>query len=372
VITHDSSAGIERFIRPDLVIFGAYGASTSPETLKGKVEVPVEKIIKLDANENLYGFSPRVSQALAACPNFNIYPDNTQTGLRKLLEGYTGVDARHIMAGSGGSQIIDLVLRLFVGTGDEMINCVPTFGLFDFFTKLCGGTLVEVPRDENFAVNVSAVKAAISEKTKIIFLANPNNPTGTIMPQADILEIVDTGLPVVVDEAYYEFSGQTVAPLVPQYQNLMVFRTLSKWAGLAGLRIGYGLFPPKITDYLMRIKAPYSVNVAALVAAQESVKDRNYLMSTVKATIAERERLSRELEKLGWLKPFPSEANFILCLVLKGEARELHQRLRNKGILVRYYDQPRLRDCIRISVGRPEHSDALIKALREIGEQISH
>jgi len=359
--------GIERLIRPDLTTFGGYSASTSPETLKGKVAVPLESIIKMDANENPYGCSPRVSQALAAYPHFNIYADDGQARLRKLLEVYTGVDARYIVAGSGSNQLIDLVLRLFLSPGDEVINCVPTFGIYRFSTELCGGTLVEVPRDEDFAVNVSAVKMAINARTKMIFLANPNNPTGTIIPRTDILEILESGVPVLIDEAYYEFGGQTVAPLVSQYENLMVLRTFSKWAGLAGLRVGYGLFPPAIADYLLRIKIPYNVNIAAWVAVEESLNDLDYLMGTVKAIIAERERLLTELKKIRWLKPVPSQANFILCLVLKGEARVLKQRLQDKGILVRYFDQPLLQNYIRISVGKPEHTDAIIKVLKEIG-----
>jgi len=359
--------GIEKLIRSDLANFGGYAASKSPETLEGRVEVPVESIIKLDANENPYGCSPKVNQALATYPYFNIYPDNGQAELRQILVGYTGVGAERIVASSGSNQLIDLILRLFVGPGDEIINCVPTFDVFRFSTEICGGRVVEVPRDENFAVKVSAVKAAISNKTKLIFLVNPNSPTGNITPQKDILEILDTGLPVVVDEAYYEFSRETVVPLISQYENLMVLRTFSKWAGLAGLRIGYGIFPPQIADYLLTIKIPYNVNAAALVAVQESLKDIDYLLGRVKAIVAERERLFTELEKLEWLKPFPSRANFILCSVLNGKASELQQKLQMKGILVRYFDRPFLRDFIRISVGRPEHTDALIKALREIG-----
>jgi len=353
-----------------LITFSGYAASTFPKTLEGKVEVPVESIIKLDANENPYGCSPRVSQALATYPYINIYPDAGQTELRKLLQGYTGIGAENIVAGGGSDQLIDLVLRLFVAPGDEVINCTPTFAMFGFSTGMCNGKLVEVPRDENFAVNVTAVKAAISKKTKVIILANPNNPTGTVMPQRDILEIADTGLPVLVDEAYYEFSGETVAPLVSQYKNLMVLRTFSKWAGLAGLRIGYGIFPLEIANYVLKIKPPYNVNAAALVAVQESLKDIDFLMSRVKAIVAERERLFAELGKLKFLKPFPSRANFILCSVLNGRASQLQQKLRNKGILVRYFDTPRLRDFIRISVGKPEHTDALIKALRKIEEEI--
>ncbi len=359
--------GIEKFIRPDLASFGGYSAATSPETLEGKVAVPVESIIKLDANENPYGCSPRVSRALAAYPNFNIYPDDGQTRLRKLLEGYSGVAAKHIVAGGGSNQLIDLVLRLFINRGDEVINCVPTFGIYRFSAELCGATLVEVPRQADFAVNVSALKASITKKTKVIFLANPNNPSGTMTPQRDILEILDTGLPVLLDEAYYEFSRETVAPLVSRYQNLMVLRTFSKWAGLAGLRVGYGLFPPQIADYLLRIKMPYNVNVAALVAVEASLKDIDYLKANVQAILTERDRLFTELSRIEWLKPIPSQANFILCEVLKGGARELKQKLQNKGILIRgYFDQPLLRNFIRISVGKPEHTDALIKALAQI------
>ena len=359
--------GIEKLIRADLAGFGGYAASKAPETLAGKVEVPVENIIKLDANENPYGCSPRVNQALATYRDINIYPDSGQEELRKQLQQYTGVGMEHIVASGGSDQLIDLILRLFVVPGEEVINCVPTFAMFRFFIDLCGGTQVAVPRDENFEVRVDAVKAAITKKTKVILLATPNNPTGTIIPRQVILEILDTGLPVLVDEAYYEFTGETVAPLIGRYKNLMVLRTFSKWAGLAGLRVGYGLFPPKIAEYLLRIKEPYCVNQAALVAVQESLKDVDYLMGTVKAIVAERERLFAELEKISWLKPYPSGANFILCSVLKGKASELQQELQNKGVLVRYFDQPLLEDSVRISVGKPEHTDALIKALQEIG-----
>ncbi len=367
----DSSAGIERLIRSDLVTFSGYPASKSPETLAGKTEVPVKDIIKLDANENPYGCSPRVNQALAAYSSFSVYPDSGQTELRKLLADYAGVGAERIVACGGSNQLIDLITCLFVGQGDEVINLVPTFEMFRFSPQVHGGSVVEVLRDENFTVNVKAVKAAISKKTKIIFLANPNSPTGNITLQKDILEILDTGLPLLVDEAYYEFSGETVVPLVSQYENLMVLRTFSKWAGLAGLRVGYGIFPAKIADYLLTIKIPYNVNVAALVAVRESLRDIDYLLDRVKAIVTEREKLFDELKKLEWLKPFPSRANFIFCSVLNGKASELQQKLQNKGILVRYFDKPLLKDSIRISVGKPEHTDVLIRALQQIGEEIN-
>ena len=364
-----SKEGIVNLIRPHLLMFGGYAAGKSLEAVAAMAKIPVDSVIKLDANENLYGCSPRVKQALGNHASFNIYPDAGQTELRKLLQGYTGVGAEHIVAGSGSDQLIDLVSRLFVGPGDEVINCVPTFDIFRFAVSLCNGKVVEVPRDENYYVDVSAVKKAITKKTKLLLLANPNNPTGTPTSRQDILELVDTGVPVLADEAYVEFSGETVTPLVSQYRNLMVLRTFSKWAGLASFRVGYGIFPPEIAEYLLRIKLPYSVSAASLIAVRESLKDIDYLMDRVRAIVAERDRLFSELKKFEWLTPIPSRANFIFCLVLNGKAKQIQQELQNRGILIRYADQPLLRNSIRIGVGKPEHTDALIKALKEIGEK---
>jgi histidinol-phosphate aminotransferase len=151
------------------------------------------------------------------------------------------------------------------------------------------------------------------------------------------------------------------------YDNLIVLRTLSKWAGLAGLRVGYGILPPSIADYLLKIKIPYNVNVAAVIAVRESLSDLDYLMSTNRAIIAERERLFGELKKIECLNPYPSKANFIFCPVLLGKAIELQQKLQEKGIMVRYFDTPLLNNSIRISVGKPEHTDVLLKAFKEIG-----
>ncbi|HUV76156.1 MAG TPA: histidinol-phosphate transaminase [Dehalococcoidales bacterium] len=361
-----ASEGMDKLIRPELIALGGYSPHRSPDTLEGEMEVPVEKVIKLDANENPYGCSPRVRQALTEYSGWEIYPDAGQTRLRRQLQEYTGVDAGCIVAANGSGELLDDILCLLLEPGDEVINCIPTFDMYRTRTLINKGKLVNVPRDEDFSVNIGAVKAAVTPKTKLVILANPNNPTGMVTPKSDILELVATGVPVLVDEAYYEFCGETVAPLVSQYKNLMVLRTFSKWAGLAGLRVGYGIFPPEVAGYLLKIKLPYNVNLAALVAVRESLNDVDYLMERVKAIIAERERLFEELKKLEWLKPFPSQANFILCSVLSGSARELWQNLQKKGILVRYFDQPILQNYIRISVGKPEHTDALIKVLREL------
>ena len=357
---------IEKLIRSDLSRLKAYQSIIPPDVLSERAGIPVERVIKLDGNENPYGCSPRVGRALAGYPFYHIYPDPEQHELRKALSEYVGVDAAHIVAGAGSDELIDLILRLFIEPGDRVINCVPTFGMYPFCTEVCGGKVIDVPRDKSFALDIAGIKKVMDEKTKVIFIASPNNPTGNITAQLDILELVELGKVVVIDEAYYEFSGVTVAPLVPQYENLIVLRSFSKWAGLAGLRIGYGVFSTLIAEQLLKIKQPYNINLAAHVALQESLADIEYLRDTVKKIISERERLFARLGELEFLEPLPSQSNFILCTVKKGDARVMYERLCRRGIFLRYFDNPLLRNSIRISVGKPEHTDALIEALKEM------
>jgi histidinol-phosphate aminotransferase len=367
MVSDGTPEGIERMIQPHLQRFGGYVSSKAPEKVAAKAKIAVEDIIKLDGNENLYGCSPKVGQALAKYPFFNIYADSTQTELRRLLSQYTGVSVEYLVGSSGSDQLIELVTRLFVGPGDEVINAIPTFDIFRFATQLADGKLVEVLRREDYTIDVAAIKKAITKRTKLIIMANPNNPTGTSISRKDMMELVDTGLPVVADEAYVEFSGETLTKEVPNYKNLMVLRTFSKWAGLAGMRIGYGVFPPRIAQYLMTIKLPFNVNISAVVAVRETLSDLDNMMAHVKAIVAERERLSQELAKLSWLKPMPSSANFIFCHVLKGNASQIQQALQDRGILIRYFDLPLLQNSLRIGVGKPEHTVATIKALKEVG-----
>ncbi len=362
-----SDQGIEKIIRGDLLRLTAYQPIVPPDVLSQEAGVSIEGVIKLDGNENPYGCSSRVRDTLAAYPFYHIYPDPEQREVRQALEGYVGVGAEHILAGAGSDELIDLILRLFLNPRDKVINCVPTFGMYSFCTEVCGGEIVDVPRDKSYAIDIAGVKQAIDEKTKVIFIASPNNPTGNIASESDILELVKTGIVVVVDEAYFEFSGVTVAPLVPQHENLIVLRSFSKWAGLAGLRIGYGVFPTSLVEHLLKIKQPYNINVAAQIAVKESFADIDCLNDTVKAIVAERERLLAKLEKLRFLKPWPSQANFIYCAVLDGDARTIYKELQKKGIFIRYFDTPLLKNSLRISVGKPEHTDVLIEALQEIG-----
>jgi len=358
------SRDIRKLIRHDMATLKAYQPIEPPDVLVEEIGIPVEEVIKLDGNENPYGCSPRVRRALAEYPCYHIYPDPEQREVRKALAGYVSVDAAHIVAGAGSDELIDVILRLFLEPGDAVVNCSPTFGMYTFCTEVCGGRVIDVRRDSKYNIDVPKIKAAVDAKTKVIFIASPNNPSGNLTPQADILELLQLGIVVVVDEAYYEFSKATMAQMVSENDNLIILRSFSKWAGLAGLRLGYGIFPEFIADYILKIKQPYNINLAAQVALVESLADIAYLQGTVRKIIAERERLFARLQELEFLRPFPTQSNFILCRVVKGNAKKMRDGLRKKGIFIRYFDTPLLSDTIRISVGKPEHTDAVIKALK--------
>jgi len=357
----------ERLVRQHIIGLDPYQPIVPLEILSEQIGIPVSKLIKLDGNENPYGCSPRVTSALSTYNAYHIYPDSSHLMLRQVLEQYVGVDGENIVVGSGSDELIDLILRLYLEPGDEVINCVPTFGMYPYCTAANNGRLIEVPRDASYAVDIAAVKKVVTNRTKVIFIASPNNPTGSLTPEKDVLELLDLGIVVVVDEAYYEFSGVSVASLVSMYENLMVLRTFSKWAGIAGLRVGYGVFHKNVIKYLNKIKPPYNVNVAAQIAVRESLADIDYMLGTVKAIIDERQRLYDKLSEQGVLKPIPSQANFMLCHAPKGRGKEIKELLESGGIFVRYFDTPLLADMIRISVGKPEHTDALIAALQRIG-----
>jgi len=361
-----SSKDVENMIRSGLKGMKAYTPVDPVEVLSGRAEVPAGETAKLDGNENPYGCSPRVQKALARFQDYNRYPDPDQRVVRKALAGYSGASAESIVAGAGSDDLIDIILRLFIEPGDRVINCPPTFGMYPFCTAIAGGEVVKVPRKADFSLNLAAIKKAVDDKTKAIFIASPNNPSGNRAGEAEIKELLSLGLMVVVDEAYIEFSGSSLTPLVPQYANLIVLRTFSKWAGIAGLRAGYGICPVNIVPYMMKIKQPYNINMAAYVGILESLADIEYLQKTVRALINERDVLYKVLQQFKWLKPYPSEANFILCAVLGRSAKDIYLKLQKKGIFIRYFETPELKDYIRISAGRPQDTSRVIAALRDM------
>ncbi|GIW08343.1 MAG: histidinol-phosphate aminotransferase [Dehalococcoidia bacterium] len=357
---------IASLIRPHLRAAEPYQPVQSLEALSAEIGIPVDRIAKLDANENPYGPSPQVLAKLAGYRGFHRYPDPIHDDLRAALGAYWGAAPERIVLGAGADELIDLICRLFLGPEDEVIDLVPTFGMYRFSTEIAGAVYRPVRRRADFSVDVAAVRPALTPRTKLIWVAAPNNPTGTPLDPADAEALAALGVPLVIDEAYAEFSGVTFRALAERLEHVMLLRTFSKWAGLAGLRIGYGLFPPAVAEALLTIKPPYNVNVAAAVAARAALEDADHRERTVAAILAERGRLVGTLAASPYLRPIPSAANFVFCSVVGASARALRDALRRRGVLVRYYDTPLLENAIRVSVGRPEDTDQLAAALAAV------
>ncbi len=366
---------LEALIRPSLASMQPYTPILPFEVLSQQLGRRPEEIIKLDANENPYGPSPRVAAALAQAPYLHIYPDPESRELRTVLADYTGLPAEHLLVSLGADELIDLIMRLFIEPGDAIINCPPTFGMYPFDADINGARVINAWRRPDFSIDVAeigelfaaaALEEGQSQLVKLIYVTSPNNPDGSLLSDADLERLLALPMVVVLDEAYIEFAGGSRIHWVQRYPNLIVLRTFSKWAGLAGMRVGYGAFPLPIIDHLWKIKQPYNVSVAGQIAAQVSLADRAYLLERVNQLIAERERFYPVLAQIGWLQPYPSQANFILCRVLGRPAAEVKQQLAERGILVRYYNSPGLTDCLRFSIGTSAQMARLAEVLKQL------
>lgn len=358
------SKDIRTLMQTHLLAAEPYRGVDPPGILAHRLNIPVESLVKLDANENPYGPSPKVAEALARYTDYHIYTDPQQRRVRDVLAGYTGVTPDKIVAGAGSDELIDLLLRLFAAPGDRVIQCVPTFGMYATFTHAVGADLVSVPLNETFDVDVEKVRQEYQNGAKLLFLSSPNNPTGNLVDAATVRQLLELDIVVVVDEAYFEFSHNTVVSLIAENSNLVVLRTLSKWAGLAGMRLGYGLMDSVVAERLMAIKPPYNINIAAEVALIASLEDKETLLNRVQTIVKEREYLFQQLSMISGVVPIPSHANFILCRLPEGKGRLVQQGLAKRGVLVRYYDATRLRDYIRVSVGLRYQNEALIEGLK--------
>ncbi len=328
-----------------------------------------DRILRLNANENPYGTPLRVQEALASFDQYHLYPDPESRDVRALLANYTGLDAGRILVGNGSDEIIDLLFWLFVEPGESVLIPTPTFGMYQARAEVFGATVRAVPRKADFSLDGDAMEAALMRDVKLVFIASPNNPSGNLCRERDIIRLLRHDVIVVVDEAYFEFSGRTVAPLIGEFDNLVVLRTFSKWAGLAGLRIGYGLMPRWMADEAWRIKQPYNVNVAAQVAVRAIFDEMAYFRATIRRIRLERLRMYRALRKLNFVKPLESKANYLLVHVLHGGSAALQEWLEADGIFVRRYLSPDLADYVRISVGKPDDTDRLMRRMTLLAQR---
>ncbi len=341
-----------------------YAPVEPPERQREESGLSEDEIIRLNANENPYGAVDSVRAAISSFDDASIYPDPEQAGLRTALSEYVGVAPERIVAGAGSDELIDLIARLFVTAGDAIVTAVPTFGMYEFTADLVGARFVAVRRRDDFSLDVEPMVEE-ARSSALVYLASPNNPTGNSLSVEELRAVLETGTPTVVDEAYVEFSDSSMLPIMDDYPNLIILRTFSKWAGLAGVRVGYGIFPPDLAAVLMVIKPPYGVSTLAQQAAITAIRDRELILKVAAAMVRDRELLAAELRALPGVFVYPSDANFLLVRFSNHDAASLHSALGRRGIALRRFDTPGLENCIRISVGRPQDHERLLAALQQ-------
>ncbi len=350
-------------MRPHMAKIASYHGVDPSVELARKAGIKPEEVIRLNANENPYGAFDKITDALTNL-DLHLYPDIQQRKLRAALSEYTNQPVERIVAGAGGDEIIDLLMRLFVERGQKVIDCKPTFGMYAFSANMADAEIVSVPRNSSWDIDIPAMLEVIDESARIVFLASPNNPTGNLLTESDACALLDTGLVVCVDETYYEFSGSTLCHLLEEYENLVILRSFSKWAGIAGLRVGYAIASANLIQHLLDIKQPYNINIAGEAAVLAALEHKEELLERASSLVEQRKRLEDAIGEMEGISYYPSEGNFLLCRFDRRTAEEAYAGLAEHGIFVRKFSQSVLDASLRMSAGTPEQTDRLIDALR--------
>lgn len=333
-------------------------------------ELGIQGSVKLASNENPLGPSPRAVEALRGMlGRLHRYPDGGCFELRRALADRLGVDPAQLVFGCGSSEPLELVAKAFVGPGDEVVFAWPSFAMYPIVTQGMGGTAVPVPLDAGLVHDLGAMAAAVTERTRVVIVCNPNNPTGTSVGSEAFTRFADA-LPedvvLVVDEAYMEYARRPDWPdtlgLVARRRATLVMRTFSKIYGLAGLRIGYGVGGAELVGYLERARHPFNVTSPAAIAACAALEDEEHVRRSRESNARGLDWLAAELGAMG-IETWPSDANFLLARTGPG----LYEPLLREGVIVRAFGGA-LADCIRVTVGLPEENERFVKALRRIRE----
>ncbi|MEZ5742703.1 MAG: histidinol-phosphate transaminase [Sphingomonadaceae bacterium] len=334
-------------------------------------------LIKLSANENPLGTSPKALNARARVAEPSLYPDPGSTALREGLGALHGIDPARIVMGTGSDELLNLAAQGYAGPGDEVIYVRYGFSVYDIAARRCGATPVVAP-DADYGTDVDALLALVSDKTRVVFIANPNNPTGSFLPRAELARL-HAALPkdvlLVVDQAYGEYLADVDddggMALAVAHENVLVTRTFSKIYGLAGERIGWATGAPGLIATLNRIRGPFNVSNTGQAMAVAALTHQDWIVRSREHNRAERERFVEALSAMGnhGIRPLPSEANFVLVLfegVLSAEAA--YKGLMDAGYIVRWLPGQGLPQALRITIGKREDMDAIAAALRQMAE----
>ncbi len=373
---------VERpIVRPHLARLPGYAPVVPLSERAARAGLAPQACFKLDANENPYGMLDGVRDALQQAmqeAGFGaVYPDPNQTELRTALASYTGLEPAMILAGAGADELLDLTLRAVLAPGSVIITCTPSFGMYPFLADLNQLELIDVPRGEGFALRPDALLQTVQsvrerDVDSVVILTSPNNPTGDLVPRDLLTTLLDRGATVMLDEAYIEFAGleASAQDLLSAHPRLIIMRTFSKWAGIAGLRLGYMLANAGLIADLAKVKQPYNVNQAAEIAGIAAINVADEIALQIDAIRNTRSLLFDGLQSIDGLDALPSAANFILVRVdpAIGSGRELHDRLASVGVFVRTYSDPLLAGSLRISVPRHDQVDELLERISGVLE----
>ena len=321
-------------------------------------------IIKLNTNENPYPPSPKVYAALrkAVDASLRLYPQPLSDSLRAAAAAAYGVDKENIMAGNGSDELLSMMLRCFVNPGQRVAYPVPTYSLYDTLVEIQGGVSARVPFPEDFSVPEELAR----QDAPLTLLCNPNAPSGTLVPLSEIVKLAGAVAGVlVVDEAYVDFAareGASAIPLVGRVENLIVLRTLSKSFSLAGMRIGLAFASAEIIAGMNKVRDSYNLDRLSIVAGTAALADLAWMQRNAARIQRSRQRLASGLKRLGY-QVYPSHTNFILARQRGKNLQPIYEELKRRKILLRWFDVPGLRDCLRITVGTPKEVQALLKEL---------
>ncbi|MDE3174617.1 MAG: histidinol-phosphate transaminase [Pseudomonadota bacterium] len=328
----------------------------------------IADLVKLNTNESPYPPSPRALAAIraAASDDLRLYPDPESRGLRETLAAYHGVKLENVFVGNGSDEVLAHAFAALLKHDGPLLFPDVTYSFYPVYAQLTGVTCQTVPLDEGLRVRLADYRRPCGA----IILANPNAPTGVALPLAEIAELVAArrDIPIVIDEAYVDFGGETALPLLADHPNLLIVRTMSKSRALAGLRVGYALGAAGLIEALGRVKDSfnsYPLGAAAQAGAAASVEDEAYFRARLADVVGEREALTDGLRRLGF-EVLPSAANFVFARRRGMAGAALAAGLRQRAVLVRHFARPRTADYLRITVGRPEHNARLLAALGEI------
>jgi histidinol-phosphate aminotransferase len=338
--------------------------------------------IKMASNENPFGPSPMAVKAMqAALAESNFYPDNDALELRQKLAEHHKVQPEQVVPTAGSTSLLGIVGRTLLSPGLNAITSERSFIVYPIATQAAGGRLIQVPmRDEGFDLN--AIAAAVDQHTRIIYISNPNNPTGTLIPAPELdrfLDQVPEHVIVILDEAYYDFANYFAAirrvdyshalDYVNQGRKVVVLRTFSKAHGLAGVRVGYGIGPAALMSYFARMRTTFSVSVVAQAAALAALNDEAHTQKTLKNNAEQSERLIAGITELGY-RLVPTWANFLYC-ELGDDAAAVAKRLQSEGVIVRPLGPWGAPTAIRITIGTPEQNDTFLKAFKKVMERVT-